>query len=362
MTLMLRSILAFVAAAAAMVLVSPLLLLGIPVWITAMLTRRLAALLEPRSLDPSTTYGFDPFLGWRPKPNLDLYCLARADDVFHVVTGADGWAGRGTVEESDVLVFGDSHAFGYGIDAERSFTSIHAEPRIKAIGAPGYNNVQELLALRELSPKLRGKVLVWLVYVGNDLFDNLAPSMGGYRSPFVRHTAEGWEIVTHHLGREKWTASKGRHGAGRHFPVLASLHSPTFLSERAYGACAYILGEGAEVCRAAGARMVVATLPSPMALDERELSALRSRAPDPKTVDPDYPDRQVGLICAKLGVRFLALKDVLSRAHFKRDDDHLTEAGHRVLADTIRRLYCEEKGPLLSTTDCGAHRTLDDKP
>jgi hypothetical protein len=244
------------------------------------------------------------------------------------------------VQDSDVVVVGDSHAFGYAMDAERAFMNIHAEPRIKAIGAPGYNMVQELLLLREVASMLGGKLVVWLVYPGNDMFDNLAPSMGGYRMPFVRETAGSWEIVTRHLRPDRWSVSQGRYGR-QHLMVLASMHSPTFLSRRAYDACAYILGEGVEVCRAAGARLVIMTVPSPMVLDERELSTLRSRAPDPGAVDPDFPDRQIGMACTRLGVPFVPLKSVVTRAHFKRDDDHLTEAGHRVLADLIRDLYRE---------------------
>jgi hypothetical protein len=340
---MLRAILACVASLAGLVLVAPLVLLGGPIWLTALLTRRIAALLEPRSVDISETYVFDSDLGWRPRPNLDLHCLARADDVFHLVTGPDRWAGQGTVEDADVVVLGDSHAFGYGVDAERSFMRIHAEPRIKTIGAPGYNTVQELLALRQQSARLGGKLVVWLVYAGNDLFDNLVPSMGGYRAPFVRQTNDGWEIVTSHLKPDRWSVSKGRHGNGRHMPVLASLHGPTFLSQRAYDACAWVLGEGAEVCRAAGARMVVVTIPIPAALEPRQFAAVRTAAPDPKLVDAGYPDRQIGLVCTKLGVRFVPLGEVLTRAHFKRYDDHLTEAGHRVLADVIRRVHLEER-------------------
>jgi hypothetical protein len=298
-------------------------------------------LLEPPSVSRWSIHAFDPALGWRPRPNLDVQYLAKSD-IFHVVTGDDGWAGRMTVEDAEVLVLGDSHAFGFGIDIERSFANRYTAPRIKPIGAPGYNCVQELLALRELSAKLAGKLVVWLVYPGNDIADNLSPGMAGYRTPFVRVRNGDWEIVTCHLSPEKWSASRGRLGE-YHLPTLAAMHTPgSFLGQRGYDACAFILGQGAALCRAAGARLVVATVPSPVVLDRGDLSLLRSRAGNPEAVDPDFPDRAIGKICEKLGVRFVPLKGVLTSAEFKRHDDHLTAAGHGLLADAIRRLQREE--------------------
>jgi hypothetical protein len=340
----LRPVLAFATALAAILLAAPVVILGAPFWLTAVVTRGLARLLEPRSVHRWSLYEFDPVLGWRPRPKLDVTCLAKGDDVFHVVTGDDGWAGRVTIEECEILVLGDSHAFGYGIDSERSFANLRANPRIKPVGAPGYNCVQELLALRELSEKLTGKLVVWLVYPGNDLVDNLSPGMAGYRTPFVRAQADGrWEIVTHHLSPERWSASRGRLGES-HLPTLAAIHSPaSFLAQRAYDACAFILEQGASVCRTAGARLVVATVPLPAVLDERELARLRSAAPDPEAVDPDFPDRAIAMICEKVGVRFLPMKDVLNRTHFKRHDDHWTPAGHRRIADVLGRLHRGEE-------------------
>jgi hypothetical protein len=84
-----------------------------------------------------------------------------------------------------------------------------ASPRIKAIGANGYNMVQELLWMRRYAPQLAGKLVVWFVYHGNDLFDNLQPNVFQYRTPFVRerHDGRGWEVVTEHVRRSPWVAT-----------------------------------------------------------------------------------------------------------------------------------------------------------
>jgi hypothetical protein len=81
------------------------------------------------------------------------------------------------------------------------------------------------------------------------------------------------------------------------------------------------------------------TIPSPAVLDDNGLRRLWSRARHPDAVDPDWPDRTLRAACATAGVEFVALKDHLRRSHFKATDDHLTEAGHRLLAGVLRSVY-----------------------
>jgi hypothetical protein len=334
----LRAALGIASGLVAAILALPVVIVGLPFWLTGLATGALARRLEPRSVRWPSLFRFDPALGWRAAPNLDVHCLEERDDVFRVRTGADGWPGHRTLAESDVVMFGDSHAFGYGVDADDTFASILKRPRVKPIAAPGYNLVQELLLIRELAPHLAGKVVGWLMYPGNDLYDNLVPSMNGYRTPFVRERHGTWEIVSTHLRPETWTASAGR--AGQHYlPTLAAMYAPTHLSRRAYDACAFLIKEGAEVCRRAGARLVVFVLPCPLVLDETQLVLLRAKAGQGVTLDPVYPERRLGAICDEAGVPFVALRDHLGRQHFKAVDDHLTREGHEVLAAVIRDVY-----------------------
>jgi hypothetical protein len=336
-----RIVLALVAFSGAIAAGLPIIALGLPFIVTAIVVRCLARVLEPRSLRWSEIFVFDPVVGWRARPNVEGYLIEDRDDVFRVKTDRDGWHGRGTVDEARVIVLGDSYAFGYGVDAERSFASISA-CRIKAVGAPGYNMVQELLLMREMGSTLAGKLIVWFAYFGNDLYDNLAPTQGGYRAPFVREVANGWEIVTEHVSAQRWSASAGRAGR-QHLPILAELHAATYLAGRAYRACAFLIGEGAAICQQVGARLVVMTIPSPLVLDEQGYTLLLSNAHDPGAVNPDFPDRQFAQICAEVGVEHVPLKRFLSRRHFKIRDDHWTEAGHRVVATVIDSIY-ERRG------------------
>src|SRR4029079_11419126 len=101
--------------------------------------------------------------------------------------------------------------------------------------------VQEYLWMRRLAPQLRGKMVVWFVYFGNDLYDNLCPDLRGYRKPFLRQTGVGdeWEIYSGHVRPEAWSlVTKVRLEGGHHMARLAELCCPTYLSRRAYAACA----------------------------------------------------------------------------------------------------------------------------
>jgi hypothetical protein len=329
-----RIVLAMVAGLAGLLVLLPVLALGVPFLLVGAVTRALGPRLGRPTPDWQALIAFDPVLGWRPRPRVDGRFLEARDGDFHVVTDAEGWPGRHPLDECEVVALGDSVAFGYGVDAAAAFWS-RTRARVKPAAAPGYNMAQAVLLLHELAPRLRGKRVAWFVYVGNDLYDNLSPEMNGYRTPFVRWTPDdGWRIVTRHVRREPWTASRGRAGQ-THLPVLAALHAPTALAERAAEACRFLIEEARAVCANAGADLVVVVVPSPLALDPGGVALLARHAEPAVAVDPRRPERMLRDACADLGVGCLLLGDHLERADFKPHDDHWTERGHRRVAALI---------------------------
>jgi hypothetical protein len=269
---------------------------------------------------------------------VDRYFYSDRGDVFHTVTDAEGWPGKRGFGESAVIVFGDSIAFGWGIDAARSYSEVNPRLPVKAVGAPGYNLVQELLLMQQMAPRLAGKLVVWFIYHGNDLYDNLSPFMGPYRTPFVHeaHDGAGWEVVTSHLRPAPWRVAPERSGEWRR--GLASLYSPTFLAQRAYAACDFLLGEARKACDGAGAQLVVCTIPSPHALGKRASRLVRS-SEQPELFDPDYPDKQISESCRVHGIPFVAGKRHLSLSDYGLPDDHWTARGHRRMAEVLRRIH-----------------------
>jgi hypothetical protein len=241
-----------------------------------------------------------------------------------------------------MVVFGDSFAFGYGIDNADCFAEISPQLRIKAIGAPAYNMVQELLLMRQFALQLRGKLVVWFICIENDLIDNLSPHSFGYRSPFIRQSnkSSGWEIVTSHLDRAKWYhTSKDRPYQGSYIEVLAKLCSSNPLSERAYSACEFLIREGKQLCDEAGADFLVMTIPNVNQLTARGKGVLVARGGDPKTLDPEYPDNRISGICRALKIPFLAAGTFLDAGHYKLLDPHWNRRGHWRVAKALRDAY-----------------------
>jgi hypothetical protein len=336
---MIRLPLAAIAALFGLMVILPIFLLGLPFWIVAAVTRSLSRRFEPRVTPWKQVIEFDPVIGWKPQPSLDVYCSFQAGH-FHVRTDDQGWRGKTSLQQSDVVVFGDSYAFAYGIDDESAFFSCsNGNLRIKAVGSPGYNMVQELLWMRRLSPELGGKLVVWFIYYGNDLYDNLLPNFGTYRMPFVRELNGTWEIVDSHINSRYWPCS-----ADNKFR-LRQKWATTFvngsLSQRAYRAAAYLLAQGKALCVSANFKLAVVSIPWPSQLSQTDWLRTMTRFGDPKTFDPFLPDQKITEICYELRLPFIAGKNILSPEDHIPGDGHWNSNGHRRIAAAIQGIYTE---------------------
>lgn len=329
-----RTVLATIAAIVALPLVFSAIIIAAPFRAVAGATARLARRLEPPAhrWDELTEYHAE--VGWKPKPNLVTHALDFNGEPFHVVTDDEGWRGSGTVAASEVVVFGDSFAFGNAIDEEAFFANLPGAVRIKAIGAPGYNMVQSLWWMERTGPQLAGKNVVWLLYPANDLEDNLRPQMKGYRTPFVRESdTGGWEIVTEHVRREPWAFPLRRPNT----EYFIEICRPSYLSQRVFSACAFLLERAAAVCQKHGARLTVMTIPDLSAMNQRIYAGLLEDS-GIEDYDPDLPDRRIGQLAERLAVPFLALKDHLEPEDYLTEDVHWNARGHRHVAAVLRDL------------------------
>ncbi len=128
---------------------------------------------------------FEPTLGWRPAPRFESVVESRAKDFrFDVAISADGYrmdAGmqHGRSQKPDVIVLGDSHAFGFGLASEQTFASQLAgayrkqgvERSVLNAGVPGYDILQPILRLGTLDVQ-PGTLVVFLVHPVNDLVNS----------------------------------------------------------------------------------------------------------------------------------------------------------------------------------------------
>jgi hypothetical protein len=325
-----RTVLALVGGGIGYLLIVPVIVAGLPFWIVALLARALKPLFEPRTVPWNELIQFDPVVGWKPKPCLRAFCEAMQADIFYVETDEEGWSGPGSLDESPLVVFGDSFAFGYA--ANRPFFRVSASRlQIKAVAAQGYSMVQELMLMTQLAPRLRGKLVVWFIFPGNDLTDNLSPAMWGYRSPFVLQSdVRGWEIVTAHLQPNKWAAYP-RYDRNK---KLSAVFGQNMASDRVYSACEFLIDRGQAVCKQTGANLVVLTIPWLIQFDPLPWDGVSD-----KTLQPELPDRKLAEICKRLGVEFVPGKQYFTKSDFIPYEGHLNDKGHRRLAVILHDLY-----------------------
>jgi hypothetical protein len=336
-----RLVVALISGLVGAILVLPLVLFVSPWVFVLMVMRSLARWIEPSHLPWQQLVEFDPCVGWRTKPGLKGYHLAD-DDVYQTTTDAEGWRGRTTLDESQVLVFGDSYVFGHAAGDRHFFADLNPQLRVKAIGVDGYNMVQEFMWMRRLAPRMRGKLAIWFIYLGNDLTDSLATNIEGYRIPFVRENRETgrWEIVTSHLSASPWPSGPGYHHA-TFYERVAKIFVPGPFSTRVFSACEYLISEADRVTRQAGSRLIVVSIPSKNMLLKKEMQMLKRRLSDDSKFDVGYPDWQLGRICHRLDVHFVAGKDHLGAGHYRECESHWNEKGSRRVSELLASLYSE---------------------
>lgn len=323
-----------VAVGAGLALVPAAVLAG-PFWLVSALTRRLPTVLplEPDALPWEELLEFAPQVGWKPRAHLDAH--GRADGTFRITTDHEGWRGSVTLDEAETVVFGDSFAFGHGVDDQDVFAEHMSSGPTKPLGSDGYSMVHAVLWMERLFPRLRGKRLIWMIYLGNDLYDNLRPNYGPYRMPYVRKREASWEIVTDHVSQQPWTITSEY---ASYLDELAVLCTGGWASDRMLEAAEHLITRAVAGARRAGADLHVVTVPRREQIDAGGLDRLRARSPQPERFDPGLPDARLRATTNDMGIPFLALADHLTASDYQERDIHWTPAGNRKVAGVLDRL------------------------
>lgn len=349
---LLRALTACFFGAVAFILTLPILAAALPFYVVARLTAFVHRRMIPQTVPWESLCEFFPEIGWKTKAQVDLHAMA--DDAFHVITDDDGWRGSTTLRESDIVVFGDSHGFGHGIDQKDYFGNQTARARVKAIAANGYNMVQEVMWMRRLEPELAGKIVVWFIFLGNDIADNLEVAMGRYRSPYLRERGHdaGWEIVADHIQPTPWPFALHRYRAANYDRII-KVFSDTPFAERAFAACGHLLREGQLLCARAGARLVVFTIPDPLLMHEPGIRTLEAHGARRADLKRDLPDQRLAKFCHELGVPLIRGSAYLTIDDYKEFDDHWNSRGHRRVARILDECYTRHR----ATPDAAEFRT-----
>jgi hypothetical protein len=351
----LRILILSICGAAAALLLLPVLSLGLLRILIMRINRALTSLLtRGRTELPNywtDALEFDPRLGFKARPHLDCYTSAYRSDPYRFRTCADGWPGQHPLADSEIIVVGDSMAAGQGVNAEDTYYG--ADRRIKAVACVGYDLVQEFLLIEQLATERRisGRLVVWAICTGNDLFDAPRANMGvNWPTPYLAPEADGsWRLGYEHMANG--TLGRWFHGdRGRNRIAKASLSAITLfyssnpVSERCYSAAAWLIQRAARLVKDAGATLVIVSIPYQLLFWPKwllEARLKRGLGIQTGSIDWDFLDQRLRKICDSAdagyiaGGRVFGLLDYLSVC-----DDHLNERGHRKL----RKLLLQTAG------------------
>jgi hypothetical protein len=287
---------------------------------------------------------YDSKIGWKPIPNLrDAKYFDPFKDVGTITTDTDGWPTTNTIEESEIVVFGDSFVFGYGSKYRNAYYNIDNTARVKPIGAPGYNMVQSLMLMREYREKLRNKVVFWFICLGNDPMENFhAYHQNFYPNPFLKNDKSNgsWDIEKGHIRQKKRLYTEKDFNYSMHFAQICT-QSP--YSERIYKGIEYLLEEAKNVCDSVNSELVVFTIPNKYQLYEEGIQNLSQYLEDQNSLNPEYPDQRISNYCSEFNIPFIPGQKHLSEADYKLRDPHWNKRGNRKVSEIIINFYRQFK-------------------
>jgi hypothetical protein len=268
---------------------------------------------------------------------------------------------------SMIAVVGDSFAFGTGVGDAEAFTHLldRGSPetrRVYNFSVPGFSTDQELLlAEREILP-FKPSLLILVVYLANDLFDNQLPQSLQVRRQKPLFTLDGGRLVLHSpfspppdyagepptlldmvLGNRPGESSVWRRLEARS-RLYALLHEavvpvrsedPAFASRHAYGLELFwaLIERLRKGCESAGTRLALALLGG------------RSFVESPSSLSAGFQEFFRARLAEGAAARELDLIDVaraMRSRHsetggrwFYAHEGHLNSEGHRLVAEII---------------------------
>jgi len=330
-----RFIFSFIAFIIGIVLVIPVIVLALPILLVASVGK-IGNALKPKTSDWEDIIQFDPILGWRAKPNVRT--RMNTEGVYKLTTGSDGWRGNYSLKNCDVVVIGDSFVFGQGADDSEHF-ALHAKAKVKPVGAPGYGATHYLLLLKQLSHELRGKLVIWFVFTGNDYREAVRPTSYGYHFPFTFYDSGigNYKIQTDNVQPKKLPFNFEK-GYKTSMPELADLYYKNYLSDYTFGVFEYLATEAKSHCEKYGAKFAITTIPLWWASDKEASKKITRHCGNAERFSPTYPDEQTAAICARHAIPFRAGTGYYAREDFLREDFHWSHAGNRKAASVIEEM------------------------
>ena len=156
-------------------------------------------------------FDFDLQVGWHTLPNLDLVRLNAANQEWLIKTDSAGlrtFSSQLATDRKNLLILGDSFAFGEGVMLQDRFDSYikKAMPDLNIVntGTPGYGTDQEYVLGRRFFKDLNpGDAILILLYV-NDFYDVLRKDFVLRSKPYFVREGDQWKLQKPDIGTFQW--------------------------------------------------------------------------------------------------------------------------------------------------------------
>lgn len=156
-------------------------------------------------------FDYDVQVGWRTLPNLDLVRRNAAGQDWRIETDPAGlrtFSSQPSADERNLLILGDSFAFGEGVMLQERFDARirSAKPDLNIVntGAMGYGTDQEYVIARQFFDDLHpGDAILVLLYV-NDFYDVLRRDFVLRSKPYFVRDGDQWRLHNPEIGWFQW--------------------------------------------------------------------------------------------------------------------------------------------------------------
>ena len=229
--------------------------------------RALGRLLEPRVRALDRAHDVRSEARVAAAADLDAHYLAERDDVFRVVTDRDGWPGTRSLDDSAVVVIGDSFAFGYGVDAGKQLRG--PEPGVDHQGGRGarlQHGAERAVdgAVRRAARRQAGGVVRLPGERSRRTTWRRRCGATARRSSGCPARAADGRSPTSIVGPTPWQSTDRDWKR-----ILPHLCVPGPLADRAYAACDYLIGRASASCRRVGRASGAGDHPGSESVDRR---------------------------------------------------------------------------------------------
>lgn len=253
-----------------------------------------------------------------------------------------------------ILLLGDSFAMGYGVNQDQTFADLLEKDlsvEVVNAGTGGYEIIQQRRVLAEYGSLVQPDLVVYALYLGNDLAQNDEWEVreDGTLHNRVRvypvQQPREWKLVR--LLRDSlYGLRKGRSekdGEWLPFEGYLGLCERTLgpEAEKDYREADELLGGLAEEAKSLGVPLLVLLLPYRSMVEPDARASLAEKVVDLEgRYDLTRPAREIGVRLTRRGIEHADATPFLASAYEREGvslffpiDGHLTVAGHRAVAD-----------------------------